>query len=210
MSAGFRAVQWNRAKLVYDGILLAARGALHRHATSFWGIGSTRPRTQPAAIDVRIRAFGTCAFFMLTIILSIGPLARLDRRFLPLLYNRRHFGVLTFFVALLHASFMVEWFAVQNALPNLYDELTKVSDYGKFIGFPFKALGIARAADSVPDGRDQPRFLAGLPHAAGLEEPAHGALRRLWAGGDARRARRHAVRPQPAHSGNAGGRICSS
>jgi hypothetical protein len=31
---------------------------------------------------------------MLTIILSIGPLCRLDRRFLPLLYNRRHFGVL--------------------------------------------------------------------------------------------------------------------
>jgi hypothetical protein len=37
---------------------------------------------------------------------------------------------------------MVEWFAVQNALPSLYDELTKVSDYGKFIGFPFKALGL--------------------------------------------------------------------
>ena len=68
---------------------------------------------------MRIRAFGTCAFLMLTIILSIGPLARLDRRFLPLLYNRRHFGVLTFLVALLHASFMVDWFAVQNALPSL-------------------------------------------------------------------------------------------
>jgi nitrite reductase/ring-hydroxylating ferredoxin subunit len=27
-------------------------------------------------------------------------------------------------------------------LPSLYDELTKVSDYGKFIGFPFKTLGI--------------------------------------------------------------------
>ena len=80
---------------------------------------------------------------MLTIILSIGPLTRLDRRFLPLLYNRRHFGVFTFFVALLHASFLVEWYVVQNALPNLYDELTKVSDYGNFIGFPFKALGIA-------------------------------------------------------------------
>jgi DMSO/TMAO reductase YedYZ heme-binding membrane subunit len=96
----------------------------------------------PAAIDLRIRAFGTCAFFMLTIILSIGPLARLDRRFLPLLYNRRHFGVLTFFIVFLHASFMVEWYAVQDALPSLYDELTKVSDYGKFIGFPFKALGL--------------------------------------------------------------------
>src|SRR5262249_51530102 len=100
------------------------------------------PKDPPAAIDVRIRAFGSCAFLMLTIILSIGPLARLDRRFLPLLYNRRHFGVLTFFVVLLHVSFMVEWYAVQDALPSLYDELTKVSDYGKFIGFPFKALGL--------------------------------------------------------------------
>jgi len=101
------------------------------------------PKDLPAAIDLRIRAFGTCAFLMLTIILSIGPLTRLDHRFLPLLYNRRHFGVFTFFVALLHASFLVEWYVVQNALPNLYDELTKVSDYGNFIGFPFKALGIA-------------------------------------------------------------------
>src|SRR5260370_25568737 len=37
---------------------------------------------------------------------------------------------------------MVEWYAVQDAFPSLYDELTKVSDYGKFIGFPFKALGL--------------------------------------------------------------------
>ena len=45
---------------------------------------------------MRIRAFGTCAFFMLTVILSIGPLARLDPWFRKLLFNRRHFGVLTF------------------------------------------------------------------------------------------------------------------
>src|SRR5262249_25780875 len=37
----------------------------------------------------------------------------------------------------------VEWFAVQNAPPNLYDELTKLADYAKFIGFPFKTLGLA-------------------------------------------------------------------
>src|SRR5262249_56576934 len=95
----------------------------------------------PAAIDVRIRAFGSCAFLMLTIILSIGPLARLDRRFLPLLYNRRHFGVLTFFVVLLHASFMLEWYAVQDALPSLYDELTQDCVYGKILRIPFSALG---------------------------------------------------------------------
>src|SRR5258708_35256709 len=141
MSAGFRAVQWNRTKLVYHGILLAGV-VLYIGAYLTLVYWLDPPKDQPAAIDLRIRAFGTCAFFMLTVILSIGPLARLDRRFLTLLYNRRHFGVLTFFVVLLHASFLVEWYAVQHALPSLYDELTKVSDYGKFIGFPFKALGL--------------------------------------------------------------------
>ena len=140
MSAGFRAVQW--AKLVYDGILLASV-TLYISAFLIVVYWLDPPKDPPAAIDLLIRAFGTCAFLMLTTILSIGSLARLDRRFLPLLYNRRHFGVLTFFVVLLHASFMVEWYAVQNALPSLYDELTKASDYGKFIGFPFKALGLA-------------------------------------------------------------------
>src|SRR5262244_2838032 len=141
MSSAFRAVQWNRTKLVYDGILLAGV-ALYISAYLSVAYWLDPPRDLPAAIDLRIRAFGTCAFFMLTIILSIGPLARLDRRFLLLLYNRRHFGVLTFVVVLLHASFMVEWYAVQDALPSLYDELTKISDYGKLIGFPFKALGL--------------------------------------------------------------------
>jgi DMSO/TMAO reductase YedYZ heme-binding membrane subunit len=145
MSAGFRAVQWNRAKLVYDGILIAAV-VLYIGTYLLLAYRLEPPKDEPAAIDLRIRALGTCAFLMLTIILSIGPLARLDRRFLPLLYNRRHFGVLTFFVALLHASFMVEWFAVQNALPDLYAELTRVADYGKFIGFPFKVLGLVALA----------------------------------------------------------------
>ena len=120
MSVGFRAVQWNRAKLVYDAILLAGV-ALYIGTYLIVAHWLDPPKDLPAAIDLRIRAFGTCAFLMLTIILSIGPLARLDRRFLPLLYNRRHFGVLTFFVALAHVWFMIEWFAVQNSLPNLYD-----------------------------------------------------------------------------------------
>ncbi len=142
MSVGFRAVQWNRAKLVYDAVLLAG---VTLFIAAFMIVGSwiDPPRNAPEWIDLRIRAFGSCAFLMLTVILSIGPLARLDRRFLPLLYNRRHFGVLTFLVACCHAWFMVEWFAVQDALPNLVAELTTIASYGKFIGFPFKALGIA-------------------------------------------------------------------
>src|SRR5215469_5539765 len=117
MSAGFRAVQWNRAKLVYDSILLASV-ALYISSYLILAYWLDPPKDLPAAIDLRIRAFGTCAFFMLTIILSIGPLARLDRRFLRLLYNRRHFGVLTFLVALVHFGFLLDWYVVQHALPN--------------------------------------------------------------------------------------------
>jgi nitrite reductase/ring-hydroxylating ferredoxin subunit/DMSO/TMAO reductase YedYZ heme-binding membrane subunit len=142
MSTGFCAVQWNRTKLVYDGILIAGV-ALYLGAFLIVGTHLHPPKDLPEAIDLRIRAFGSCAFVMLTIILSIGPLARLDRRFLVLLYNRRHFGVLTFCIALLHAGFMLEWYAAQNAMPNLMKELATWPDYAKFIGFPFKVLGMA-------------------------------------------------------------------
>src|SRR6476620_582186 len=141
MSAGFGAVQWNRAKLVYDGFLLASVTLyISAYLTVVYWLDP--PNDQLSAIDLRIRAFGSCAFFMLTTILSIGPLARLDRRFLPLLYNRRHFGVLTFLVVLIHALLMLRWYVVQGNLPNLLDELTTWADYGKFIGFPFKLLGL--------------------------------------------------------------------
>ena len=142
MSVGFKAVQWSREKLIYDAILIAG---VTLYIGAFIGISYRiePPKDLAAAIDVRIRAFGTCAFFMLTIILSIGPLARLNPWFRKLLFNRRHFGVLTFIVALAHAWFMIEWYEVQGNLPNLLDELTTWSDYAKFIGFPFKVIGFA-------------------------------------------------------------------
>jgi nitrite reductase/ring-hydroxylating ferredoxin subunit/DMSO/TMAO reductase YedYZ heme-binding membrane subunit len=141
MSAGFSAVQWNRRKLIYDGILIAGVALF---IGSFMTVGALRnpPADMPAWIGLRIKAFGTCAFTMLTIILAIGPLARLSPRFLPLLYNRRHFGVLTFLVALVHAYSVVDWFAVQGALGDLATEMTSSPNYGKFIGFPIKALGL--------------------------------------------------------------------
>ncbi|MDO8533679.1 MAG: ferric reductase-like transmembrane domain-containing protein [Xanthobacteraceae bacterium] len=142
MSVGFQAVQWNRDKIVYDGVLFAGV-ALYIGAFMIIGSWTAPPKNAAEWIDLRIRALGTCAFFMLSLILSIGPLARIDRRFLPLLYNRRHFGVTLFFVAALHALSMLQWFYVQDALPNLVTELTDWPAYGKFIGFPFKTLGIA-------------------------------------------------------------------
>jgi DMSO/TMAO reductase YedYZ heme-binding membrane subunit/nitrite reductase/ring-hydroxylating ferredoxin subunit len=139
---GFQAVQWNRAKLIYDAIVIACVIA---YVGVFLAVASSMnpPKTAADAIGLRIQAFGSCAFLMLTVILSIGPLTRLDRRFLPLLYNRRHLGVMTFCVVLLHVWFMIDWYLALNALPNLAGELTTWANYGKFIGFPFKVLGIA-------------------------------------------------------------------
>jgi nitrite reductase/ring-hydroxylating ferredoxin subunit/DMSO/TMAO reductase YedYZ heme-binding membrane subunit len=142
MSIAYRAVQWNRDKLVYDGVLIAAV-ALYIAVFLVVGARLEPPKDLPGVIDLRLRAFGSCAFLMLTAILSIGPLARLNPRFLPLLYNRRHFGVLTFCVAAAHVWLMIDWYLAMDALPSLGTELTTWSDYGKFIGFPFKVLGIA-------------------------------------------------------------------
>jgi DMSO/TMAO reductase YedYZ heme-binding membrane subunit/nitrite reductase/ring-hydroxylating ferredoxin subunit len=141
MSVGFRAVQWNRTKLVYDAVLVVAvLLVIAGFAKLYWSWYP--PKDLPAAIDIWIRTFGTCAFLMLTVILMIGPLARLNPVFLPLLYNRRHFGVLTFLIAAIHFCFLLAWYLVQHNLPDLLNELTTWGDYAKFIDFPFKALGI--------------------------------------------------------------------
>jgi nitrite reductase/ring-hydroxylating ferredoxin subunit/DMSO/TMAO reductase YedYZ heme-binding membrane subunit len=142
MSTGFRAVQWNRDKLVYDGVL-AAGVTIYLCGLAVLSTTLHPPKNPAELIDVWVRATGTCAFLMLSIILATGPLARLDRRFLPLLYNRRHFGVLTFLIAAAHAWLMLEWYMAQDALPNLVREMTTLAGYGKFIGFPFKMLGLA-------------------------------------------------------------------
>ena len=141
MSAGFRAVQWNRKKIIYDAILLAC---VIGFIGTFTLIGAINhpPADEAARIDLRINATGTCAFVMLTIILLIGPLARLDRRFLPLLYNRRHFGVLAFVVALVHAWSVLAWFQAVGSVPDLIAEFTANPKYLSFIGFPMKALGL--------------------------------------------------------------------
>ena len=141
MSAGFRAVQWNRTKLIYDAILLASVIGFIGIFTLIGAINHP-PADEAARIDLRINATGTCAFVMLTIILSIGPLARLDPRFLPLLYNRRHFGVAAFLVALVHAWSVLAWFQAVGAVPDLIAELTANPKYLSFIGFPMKALGL--------------------------------------------------------------------
>jgi nitrite reductase/ring-hydroxylating ferredoxin subunit/DMSO/TMAO reductase YedYZ heme-binding membrane subunit len=79
---------------------------------------------------------------LLTIILCIGPLARLDPRFLPLLYNRRHFGVLTCALAVTHASHMVSIYFSFSPLNKYAAVLASNTSYGQILGFPFKIFGV--------------------------------------------------------------------
>lgn len=140
MSVKYTPVQWNQNKIVYDLVLVGLVG-LYITAFLTWA-PAFQDHARPAdGAIVRARAFGSCAFFMLTAILCIGPLARLDRRFLPLLYNRRHFGVLTFFVALTHVMFVLNWYFAFSPTPKLDALFLANTSYGQLIGFPFETLG---------------------------------------------------------------------
>ncbi len=106
MSVSYRWVQWNRHKRIYDATVI---GGIACFVGAFVLVGSL-VHTDAHALSgpiLLLRAFGVTALLLLHIVLAIGPLARLDRRFLPLLYNRRHLGVMLFFVALAHAVLVV-------------------------------------------------------------------------------------------------------
>src|SRR5262249_9816409 len=117
MSVRYVGVQWNRYKLVYDLAVGLAIGA-------FILIFETIARLQLAAAGdglsepVRhMRAFGTCALVMMAVFWASGPGGGLDRRFLPLLYNRRHLGVATCAVALVHASHVLGFYHAYSNVP---------------------------------------------------------------------------------------------
>ena len=114
MSHQYRAVTWNRQKRIYDvtlvaGIVVAIGGFCALTLARF---------PQVTAETLLIRALGATAFCLLTLVLSIGPLARLTPRALTLLYNRRHLGVATFLVAAAHGVFaLVQFHALGDVNP---------------------------------------------------------------------------------------------
>ncbi len=103
MGEAYTSVQWNRQKKFYDAVLL---GGLAAYLTIF---GVLTKALFPHVTDeiMLLRAFGTAAFVLLHIILAIGPLCRLDRRFLPLLYNRRHAGVTMCLLGVVHSALVI-------------------------------------------------------------------------------------------------------
>ena len=109
MSVKYAPVKWNRNKKVYDAFVA---GGIAAYLVAFVAVGSLawageRSISFPVLL---MRALGTCALVLLHVALAIGPLARLDKRFLPVVYNRRHLGVATFLVALAHAAVAVGYY----------------------------------------------------------------------------------------------------
>lgn len=136
MGHAYRAVQWNRNKRRYDALLVLGI------VTSIASVVVVSLVTDKGltAETLLIRSTAVTAFALLHVILCIGPLARLDPRFLPVLYNRRHMGVAMFLLAFVHGAVsLVQFHALGDANPLVSLFTTPIS--GGAAGFPFQPLG---------------------------------------------------------------------
>jgi nitrite reductase/ring-hydroxylating ferredoxin subunit/DMSO/TMAO reductase YedYZ heme-binding membrane subunit len=137
MSIQYGAIGWNRQKKIYDVVLVSL---VLLYLATFVGVGAWLNPTATAE-TLLIRGLGTAAFLLLNVVLCIGPLSRLDRRFLPLLYNRRHLGVTTFLLGLAHGGFaLIQFHALGNVNP-LVSLFISNPRYSSVADFPFQALG---------------------------------------------------------------------
>jgi nitrite reductase/ring-hydroxylating ferredoxin subunit/DMSO/TMAO reductase YedYZ heme-binding membrane subunit len=145
MSDRFRLISWTPYKKRYDAVALSC---IALYIGAFFLAGGLRWRNQHSISPevLFIRATGTAAIVLLHVILSIGPLARLDHRFLPLLYNRRHLGVMTFFVALAHAVVVLGFYHGFGRVSPVNSLLTSNLRYRSISAFPFEILGVSALA----------------------------------------------------------------
>lgn len=141
MSVKHAVVQWNRHKLIYDAVIITS---VVLYLGMFVFVAKLLYRGPNAISDeiLAIRALGSCAFLMLHVVLCIGPLARMDKRFLPLLYNRRHLGIATFFVALPHGALATGFYHGFGNVNALLSLLGTNTNFVSLRAFPFQILGL--------------------------------------------------------------------
>lgn len=136
MSVSYKAVGWNPFKKRYDLWLVV--GVLI-YILLFVGISLVISPTASLGIML-MRAFGSGSLILLHFILCIGPLARMDRRWLPVLYNRRHLGVIMFLMALFHA-FMAVFMYHSGSDVNPFVSIFTTDSGSRMENFPFQAFG---------------------------------------------------------------------
>ena len=137
MGVSYLAVGWNRQKKIYDWLIF---GFCVLYLTVF--VVLTAIFNPDYTFEtVLIRSTSTLAVLLLHIILSIGPLSRINKKFLPLLYNRRHLGVTMFSIALVHGSFSILQFHSQGNVNPFVSLFTSNTHFGSLADFPFQSLG---------------------------------------------------------------------
>lgn len=137
MSASYTAVGWNRQKKIYDWVIAGLCTAYFTIFTLLTLIFNDQVTFE----TLIIRSTSTLAVLLLHIILAIGPLCRLNNKYLPLLYNRRHLGVTMFSMALVHGIFsLFQFHALGNKNP-LVSLFISNTNYSSVPAFPFQALG---------------------------------------------------------------------
>src|SRR5271154_2988970 len=137
MSIEYKAVQWNRQKKIYDAVLI---GGVAAYLMAFGVVTEILfPRVTEEIL--LMRAFGTAAFLLLHFILCIGPLCRLNPKFLPLLYNRRHAGVTLFLLALIHAVLVVTTYHAGGDMNPILSIFASGKFDGTIASIPFQPFG---------------------------------------------------------------------
>ena len=137
MSASYQSILWNRNKKVYDAILI---GFVVLYLFLFI-ILSLIVHPQITQETLIIRSTATLALLLLHIILSIGPLARLNPVFLPLLYNRRHLGVTMFCVGAVHGIFSIIQFHALGNINPVVSVFVSNTHFSSLTKFPFQIFG---------------------------------------------------------------------
>ena len=137
MSLDYTYIIWNKQKKRYDRWIALS---MVLYLLLFFGL-SFGLNPEMTAETVMIRAFGTLALLTLHVILLIGPLSRLNSRYLPLLYNRRHLGVSMFLAAFLHGALSLFQFHALSEVNPIWALFTSNQDYGSLLQFPFQVLG---------------------------------------------------------------------
>lgn len=142
MSVSYKPILWDKQKIAYDLTLV---GILAACMISFAGV-TVLMNPASTAETVLIRTTAVAAFALLHVILCIGPLARLNKLFLPIHYNRRHLGVVMFLLALAHSVLVtIQFHAVGNENPLVSLFTSYWRDYNPANGiqnFPFELFGI--------------------------------------------------------------------
>ncbi len=138
MSTAYSAVGWNRQKKIYDRLI-----ALFCFSYLLLFISLTLIFNNEVTFEtLLIRSTSTLALLLLHIILAIGPLTRLNKKFLPFLYNRRHLGITMFCLASVHGIFsIIQFHGLSNVNP-IASVLTSNTNFGSLPAFPFQILGL--------------------------------------------------------------------